>query len=100
VPYQAPLIFQRGQGQYLWDETGKKYIDLLSMNLCISVGHAHPEWSERLPSKWRRLTHCTRCLSSRASSISLKKLVATMPAGHDWVVHSPPAVRSERSRFN
>ena len=42
VPYETPLIFRRGKGQYLWDETGKKYIDLLGMNLCISVGHAHP----------------------------------------------------------
>ena len=43
VPYATPLIFQRGEGQYLWDEQGSKYIDLLGMNLCISVGHAHPQ---------------------------------------------------------
>ena len=43
VPYETPLIFQRGEGQYLWDEADRKYIDLLGMNVCISVGHAHPE---------------------------------------------------------
>src|SRR5688572_11984682 len=42
VPFKEPLIFKRGKGQYLWDEKGNKYIDLLGMNLCISVGHAHP----------------------------------------------------------
>jgi len=31
-PYQTPLIFQRGSMQYLWDETGRKYTDLLGMN--------------------------------------------------------------------
>jgi len=43
VPYETPLIFHHGKGQYLWDEAGNKYIDLLGMNVCISVGHAHPE---------------------------------------------------------
>src|SRR5690242_10763168 len=27
VPYRTPLIFSRGERQYLWDEKGKKYID-------------------------------------------------------------------------
>ena len=34
--------FSRGERQYLWDEGGRKYTDLLGMNVCISVGHAHP----------------------------------------------------------
>ncbi len=42
VPYRKPLILKRGQGQYVWDELGNKLIDLLGMNLCVSVGHAHP----------------------------------------------------------
>ena len=42
VPYENPLIFKQGRGQYLWDEQGNKFLDLLGMNLCISVGHAHP----------------------------------------------------------
>ena len=42
VPYATPLILKRGAGQYLWDEKGNQYTDLLGMNLCISVGHAHP----------------------------------------------------------
>ena len=33
VPYKTPLIFQRGERQYLWDEKGRKYLDLLGMNL-------------------------------------------------------------------
>ena len=43
VPYEKPLILKRGRMQYLWDENGNKLIDLLGMNLCISVGHAHPD---------------------------------------------------------
>ena len=58
VPYQTPLILQRGQGQYLWDEQANKYIDLLGMNLCISVGHAHPEVVKAASEQMAQLTHC------------------------------------------
>ncbi len=33
VPFNAPMIFRRGQMQYLWDEADRKYIDLLGMNV-------------------------------------------------------------------
>ena len=42
VPYQKPLIFSRGQDQYLWDEKGNRYLDCLSQNLTISVGYNNP----------------------------------------------------------
>jgi alanine-glyoxylate transaminase/(R)-3-amino-2-methylpropionate-pyruvate transaminase len=87
VPYQNPLIFQRGQGQYLWDETGKKYIDLLAMNVCISVGHAHPTVVEAVTEQVAQLTHCTTMFCHPVPAHLAEELAATMPAGHDWVVH-------------
>ena len=42
VPFKDPMVFRKGAMQYLWDVEGKKYIDLLGMNVCISVGHSHP----------------------------------------------------------
>ena len=59
VPYKTPLIFSRGERQYLWDEKGKKYLDLLGMNVCISVGHAHPTVTKAVEEQIRALQHCT-----------------------------------------
>ena len=59
VPYEKPLILKRGQGQYLWDELDNKLIDLLGMNLCISVGHAHPKVVQAVKEQVEQLTHCT-----------------------------------------
>jgi alanine-glyoxylate transaminase/(R)-3-amino-2-methylpropionate-pyruvate transaminase len=87
VPYDTPQIFQRGQGQYLWDESGKKYIDLLAMNVCISVGHAHPEVVRAVTEQVSELTHCTTMFYHPVPAHFAEELVATMPAGHDWVVH-------------
>ena len=87
VPYETPLILKRGRGQYLWDETGKKYIDLLGMNLCISVGHAHPEVVKAASEQAAELTHCTTMFYHPVPAHLAEELAATMPAGHDWVVH-------------
>ena len=87
VPYETPLIFQRGERQYLWDETGKRYTDLLGMNLCISVGHAHPEVVKAASEQIAQLTHCTTMFYHPVPAHYAEELTATMPAGHDWVVH-------------
>jgi alanine-glyoxylate transaminase/(R)-3-amino-2-methylpropionate-pyruvate transaminase len=87
VPYKKPLIPQRGEGQYLWDETGKRYLDLLGMNLCISVGHAHPEVTRAVQEQAADLAHCTTMFYHPVPAHFAEELVATMPADEDWVVH-------------
>ena len=87
VPYKTPLIFSRGERQYLWDETGKKYIDLLGMNVCISVGHAHPKVTAAVTEQLQKLQHCTTMFYHPVPAHFAEELVARMPKGHDWVVH-------------
>ena len=87
VPYETPLIFQRGEGQYLWDERDNKYIDLLGMNVCISVGHAHPKVTAAVREQAGQLAHCTTMFYHPVPAHLAEELAATMPPGHDWVVH-------------
>ena len=87
VPYQKPLILKKGKMQYCWDEKGNKLIDLLGMNLCISVGHAHPKVVEAVTGQVQQLTHCTTMFHHPVPAHLAEELAATMPKGHDWVVH-------------
>ena len=87
VPYKKPLIVARGQGQYLWDETGRKYLDLLGMNVCISVGHCHPRVVEAVREQVGTLQHCTTMFYHPVPAHFAEELTATLPTGHDWVVH-------------
>ncbi|TPI12513.1 aspartate aminotransferase family protein [Mesorhizobium sp. B4-1-3] len=87
VPYKDPLIIKRGRGQYVWDEQDRKYIDLLGMNLCISVGHAHPQVVKAASEQVAELTHCTTMFYHPVPAQYAEELAGTMPAGHDWVVH-------------
>ena len=87
VPYQTPLILKKGKMQYCWDEKGNKLIDLLGMNLCISIGHAHPAVVEAVIEQVQELPHCTTMFHHPVPAHLAEELAATMPAGHDWVVH-------------
>ena len=87
VPYKEPLIFQRGSGQYLWDEKGNQYIDLLGMNVCVSVGHSHPEIVSAANQQMQNLIHCTTMFYHPVPAHYAEELASTMPEGHDWVVH-------------
>lgn len=87
VPYEEPMIFRRGRGQYLWDENDTRYIDLLGMNVCISVGHAHPKVVEAAANQARELPHCTTMFYHPVPAHYAEELAATFPQGYDWVVH-------------
>lgn len=37
-----PVVLTRGEGVFVWDETGKKYLDMMSAYSAVSHGHANP----------------------------------------------------------
>ena len=86
-PYQKPLILKHGSGQYLWDELDNRYIDLLAMNVCVSVGHSHPEVNQAAREQASALSHCTTMFYHPVPAHYCEELAATMPQGYEWVVH-------------
>ena len=87
VPFKDPIVFQKGSMQYLWDVEGNKYTDLLGMNVCISVGHSHPTVVAAAMEQAQQLTHCTTMFYHPTPAHLAEELAATMPKGHEWVVH-------------
>jgi len=87
VPFKDPMVFRRGSMQYLWDVDERKYIDLLGMNVCISVGHSHPKVVEAATQQAQELTHCTTMFYHPVPAHLAEELAARMPKGYEWVVH-------------
>ena len=58
--YGAPAFDAvRGEGLYLFDDSGKRYLDFGSGIAVTSVGHSHPKWVEAIKSQATTLTHCS-----------------------------------------
>ncbi|MGQ0650738.1 MAG: aspartate aminotransferase family protein [Betaproteobacteria bacterium] len=45
---RQPVAFVRGEGVWLWDETGKKYLDALAGIAVNTLGYAHPKLTAAL----------------------------------------------------
>jgi ornithine--oxo-acid transaminase len=50
-----PVVLARGEGAYLWDTSGRRYIDMMSAYSAASHGHAHPRILAALETQARRL---------------------------------------------
>ncbi|MFQ5644628.1 MAG: aspartate aminotransferase family protein, partial [Thiogranum sp.] len=52
-----PVSFTHGEGAYLFDSAGERYLDALSGIAVCGLGHAHPDVSEAICTQGRRLLH-------------------------------------------
>lgn len=58
--YGAPAFNAvRGEGLYLYDASGKRYLDFGSGIAVTSVGHSHPKWVNAVQEQAAVLTHCS-----------------------------------------
>jgi len=54
---RLPVAFVRGEGAWLWDESGKKYLDALAGIAVSTLGHAHPKLVRALAEQAARVLH-------------------------------------------
>lgn len=53
------LAADRGEGAWLWDETGKRHLDFCTGIAVCSLGHCHPAMIEAVETQARKLWHCS-----------------------------------------
>jgi 4-aminobutyrate aminotransferase-like enzyme/Ser/Thr protein kinase RdoA (MazF antagonist) len=76
VAYRQPLAIVRGAGQYLFDEGGRPFLDLVN-NVC-HVGHCHPRVVDAGQRQMAQLNTNTRYLYDGLSEYA-RRLTATLP---------------------
>jgi acetylornithine aminotransferase len=54
---RLPIAFERGEGAWLWDDQGRRYLDAISGVAVCSLGHAHPAITQALCDQASRLVH-------------------------------------------
>jgi ornithine--oxo-acid transaminase len=66
APNYAPLpvVLARGEGSYLWDVDGRRYVDMMSAYSAVSLGHAHPRILAALSAQAQRLAVPSRAYYS------------------------------------
>jgi len=52
-----PVVFVKGEGCWLYDDKGKKYLDMLAGIAVCNLGHCHPAVSDAICDQARKLIH-------------------------------------------
>ncbi|MFN7113697.1 MAG: ornithine--oxo-acid transaminase [Alphaproteobacteria bacterium] len=82
--HPLPVVLHRGEGLYLWDQEGKKYLDMMSAYSAVSCGHAHPRIVARLRDQAGQLAVCSRAYHSDMLAPFAEKLAKL--AGLDMIL--------------
>jgi len=77
--YKTPLMVVEGSMQYLWDETGKRYLDGLGGIVTVSVGHCHPHVVAAANKQNELLQHSTTIYLNPNVGAYAEKLASKMP---------------------
>ncbi len=77
--YKNPVMITDGWMQYLFDETGRRYLDLFAGIVSVSCGHCHPAIAKRVQDQVGRLQHTTTIYLNPNVTELGKKLAAKLP---------------------
>ena len=81
--FREPIMIVEGHMQWLFDDTGKRYLDMLAGIVTVSCGHCHPKMTAAIHEQVDRLQHATTIYLHPGMPSFAKKLAGKMPQGLD-----------------
>ncbi len=78
----SPIVIERGEGIYLYDTDGKRYVDVISSWWCNLLGHSNPKINEAIKKQINELEHVIFANFTHKPAIELcEKLSKILPEG-------------------
>ncbi len=78
--YEEPLVIDRGDGSYVYDVEGNKYLDFFGGILTVSVGHCNSKISDKIAEQTNKLQH-TSTLYPNEKIVALAEKLAEIAPG-------------------
>ena len=75
------IALVRGEGAYLFDTDGRRYLDAMSNYGIAVLGHADPEFADALADQLRTLTTCHQSFYSDVRAAALAAIAGSRPPG-------------------
>jgi len=99
--HPLPVVLTRGEGVYVWDEDGRKYLDMMSAYSAVSHGHAHPRLVELVRRQVGELNIVSRAFHTdklgpflqRACELAGQEMALPMNTGSEAVETAIKAAR-------
>lgn len=81
---EPQLVIERGEGVYVWDENGKRYLDLLAGIAVNALGYAHPAIVRAITEQAGRATHVSNFFAT-APQLELAGAIQRMLSDEGYV---------------
>ena len=72
---RAQVLFERGEGMYLFDSEGKRYLDFAAGIAVTALGHADPEWVAAVSDQAAQLAHVSNLYHTKPQVQLAQRLV-------------------------
>ena len=82
------LVLERGEGSYVWDVDGKRYLDLAGGIAVCSLGHAHPEITKALTGQAKKLIHVSNLYYTEPQGQLAKRIIDHIGPGRVFFCNS------------
>ena len=82
------LVLERGEGSYVWDANGRRYLDCGGGIAVCLLGHANPEISEALAEQSRKLVHISNLYYTEPQARLAKRIVDLIAPGRVFFCNS------------
>ncbi len=82
------LVLERGEGNYVWDVDGKRYLDLAGGIAVCSLGHALPEITKALTDQSQKLIHVSNLYYNELQGRLAKRIVDLVAPGRAFFCNS------------
>jgi len=82
--HPLPVVLVKGEGVYVWDDSGKRYLDMMSAYSAVSHGHSHPRLVKALTEQASKLAIVSRAFHSDKLAPLLEKICQM--TGHEMAL--------------
>ncbi len=77
--YAEPIALVKGEGEYVWDDAGNRYLDCFGGVLTVSIGHANPKVNAAIIEQTRTISHTSTLYGNKPQSDFAEKLAEISP---------------------
>ncbi|MUV90841.1 aminotransferase class III-fold pyridoxal phosphate-dependent enzyme [Halapricum sp. CBA1109] len=98
---EKPIQIERGDGSYVYDDSGTEYLDMGASYACVPLGHGHPAVHEAVTEQFEKLTYVQASYPNAARTALYELLAETAPGdiGNTWLCNSGTEANEAALKF-
>ncbi|NLV04989.1 aminotransferase class III-fold pyridoxal phosphate-dependent enzyme [Haloarcula rubripromontorii] len=98
---EKPIQIERGDGAYVYDDSGTEYLDMGASYACVPLGHGHPAVQAAVTEQLEKITYVQASYpnAERTALYDLLANTAPDPIGKTWLCNSGTEANEAALKF-